>query len=112
LSVPQTRTKATTSRLVVRQCHVSLSQKFSFLLLSRSFVMEIYHRYSPRDKIRRRSFSRPSLTMCRQDIISICCPTCGDEISYRYSPLEACRYRGQCYVRRTAVTEGAPREWE
>src|SRR2546423_13977745 len=100
------------SRLVVSQCHFFLSQKFSFLLLSRSLVMEIYHRCSPRDKIRLRSFSRPSLIMCRQDVISVCCPTCGDEILYRYSPLEACRYRGQCSVRRTAVTESAPRECE
>ena len=50
--------------------------------------------------------------MCTQDIISVCCPTCGDELSYRYTPLEACGYRGQCYVRRTAVSERAPRKCE
>jgi hypothetical protein len=50
--------------------------------------------------------------MCTQDVISVHCPSCGRELSYRYGILDPCRYRGQCYVRRTELHESVYRECE
>jgi hypothetical protein len=50
--------------------------------------------------------------MYTQDVISVHCPSCGRELSYRYGILDLCRYRGQCYIRRTELYESVYRECE
>src|SRR5271156_735894 len=44
-------------------------------------------------------------TMCEQDDISFCCPSCKRELSCRYGMLEPCRNRGHCYVHRSQREE-------
>ena len=50
--------------------------------------------------------------MCAQDVISVRCPSCGRELSYRYGGCDPCRNRGYCYVRRTQLQETAYNECE
>lgn len=50
--------------------------------------------------------------MCTQDLISVRCPTCWQELSYHYTPLEACRSRGQCFVHRREITHCAYQDCE
>jgi hypothetical protein len=79
------------------------------------------YKYCPTDTAEKRLLSSSNAhrkraqkapTMCQQNIISIQCPTCRQEVRYRYEDLIRCPNRYYCFVHRPRFEELAAHECE